>query len=111
MKPAAERLSSWLGGRPAYRVPVLVRFNDSRQCATVAEVRLSVVARSVVEAVNHVRDEMRHIPETEVIGYGPKGGKVQRYVGWYSAIGAGLIDRPDSGPTQAGLPFIFEVQS
>jgi len=38
-----------------------------------------------------VADEYRWRPETEVYAYGPKGGKVHRYIGWESSIGNALL--------------------
>jgi hypothetical protein len=51
---------------------------------------LFVLAPSATAAANHVRDTEPGVydrPETEVFAYGPNGGEVYRYVGWYSFIG------------------------
>ncbi len=77
-------------GRNAYRVPVLIRENSSRQCATVGTRWLIVLARGAAEAADYVRDRIDR-PETEIIAIGPRGGLQHRYVGWHSAIARGLI--------------------
>lgn len=82
---AAERLS-----RGYYRVPVVVNFNNSRQCATVATAEFTVIAKSATEAANWVRDNEPGVvgrPETEIHAWGPKGGHVERYIGWESSVG------------------------
>jgi hypothetical protein len=105
MALAAEKLTRWYHGKPAYRVPVVVKFNDSRLCATVAELRTSVIALSVEDAANFVRDEFGSRAETEITAYGPKGGKCHRYIGWESSIWHEMIR---SRPTvrQPALPFV-----
>jgi hypothetical protein len=81
-------------------VPVLVRYNSSRECRTVHEERFEVVSRSVQEAINAVRDTI-DVPEVEVYAWGPRGGKVTRYVGWWSYIANGLGIR--RAPVQSNL--------
>lgn len=86
---AAQRLT-----RGFYRVPVVVLFNSSRHCATVARAEFSVIARSAAEAANWVRDNEPGVwdrAETEIHAWGPKGGHVQRFIGWESAVSAALI--------------------
>lgn len=78
-------------GRMFYRVPVCVQFNDSRRCATIARLTVTVLAPSAADAANYMRDAYATRPETEVFAKGPKGGIVKRYVGWESAIGATLF--------------------
>jgi hypothetical protein len=86
---AAEKIGRYQG-KPVYRVPVVVKFNDSRQCRTVAERTYTVISHSPADAANAVRQEWAHRPETEVVAYGAKGGETYRYVGWFSAIGHAL---------------------
>ena len=89
MNRAAEKLS-----RGYYRVPVLVDFNSSRACATVARAEFTVIAKSATEAANWVRDNepgVRCRAETEIHAWGPKGGHVERYIGWESAIAAEMF--------------------
>ena len=86
---AAEKLS-----RGYYRVPVVVEFNDSRACATIARREFTVTAKSAAEAANWVRDNepgVRGRAETEIHAWGPKGGHVERYIGWESAIAAEMF--------------------
>lgn len=88
-------------GRNVYRVPVLIRENNSRQCATTGLRWVSVLARGAADAADYVRDNMAgNRPETEIIAVGPKGGEVHRYIGWHSAIGRELMAR---GPQQLKL--------
>ena len=78
-------------GKQYYSVPVRILFNDSVQCRTVAIKIVWVKARNATEAANYIADEYRWRPETEVYAYGPKGGKVHRYIGWESSIGNALL--------------------
>lgn len=106
--PVAYRVGEYQGKR-CYVVPVRVRFNSSRLCATVHTETFEVVARSVVEAVNAVRD-MVHVPEVEVEARGPKGGKVYRYIGWESYIWSEMCRRKEYAPVQRSLRFEGEQQ-
>jgi len=90
-------------GKRYYRVPVVIRCNDIVRCLTVAEYKTTVLARNATEAANYVRDEWAHRPETEVFAYGPKGGEVMRYVGWYSCIGNALLGNGGHVPDQLTL--------
>jgi hypothetical protein len=91
-----------IAGRPVYRIPVRVACNDSRKLATVAEYFYRVIAYSAAGAANYIRDQFATRPETEVFAYGPQGGETYRYVGWESAIGSAMFDRPRSSMR---LPF------
>lgn len=73
-------------GQRVHRVPVIVRHNDSRLCATVLERRFEVLAESATAAATWARNRVDTIPETEVIAFGPKGGRVERFIGWETAI-------------------------
>jgi len=84
----AERLEDYDGKR-VYRFPVLIRCNDSTACATVAEITTHVTAHKATEAANYIAERCGR-PETEIMAFGPQGGQVYRYVGWFSAIGRGL---------------------
>lgn len=83
-----------------YRVPVTVLFNSSRACATVGRKEFEVIARSAAEAANWVRDNEPGVwdrAETEIHAWGPKGGHVERYIGWDSAMMAVMsktVDQP-----------------
>lgn len=79
-------------GRNVYRVPVYIRMNSSRTCATVAARWITVTAYGAADAANWVRDNTAR-PETEIVAIGPKGGEQHRYIGWHSAIGAALFGR------------------
>lgn len=85
-------------GRPVYRFPVRVRFNNSQRLETVAEIAFEVMAATAADAANWARDQVATRPETEVMAIGPRGGEVRRYVGWASAIGSMLFC--EQGPTQ-----------
>lgn len=90
-------------GRPVYRVPVYIRENSSRHCATIAARWITVTAHGAADAANWVRDRVGR-PETEIIAIGPKGGEQHRYVGWHSAIARGLgLNRAGDGWRQLKL--------
>lgn len=88
-------LAGFYRGRKVYRVPVRVRFNSSKLCGTIAETECSVIAYSAADAANLIRNEIESagIAETEIEAYGPKGGIIRRYVGWYSVIGSAMFNR------------------
>jgi hypothetical protein len=80
-----------LAGRNVYRVPVYIRANDSRLCATVARGWTTVTAYGAADAANWVRGHIDR-PETEVVAIGPKGGEAHRYIGWHSYIGGAVLN-------------------
>ena len=90
----ALKTEGFYKGRRYYRIPVRVRLNDSRSCRTVAEVIQFILAPSATEAANHVREIFASRPETEIRAWGPKGGEVDRFIGWESAIGHELLTQP-----------------
>ena len=105
MKRYARRISDYKG-RPVYEVPVIVHLNDSHRCATVAEIRYSVISHRPEDACNYIRDLFRHRAETEVYAWGVKGGQVYRYVGWESAIWGAMNEGWDERRAGQGrLPF------
>ena len=95
-----------LGKRKVYAFPVRVRHNDSRQLRTIAQYTIDVVAFTATDAANAVRDDVATIAETEITAYGPFGGETERFVGWYTAIGAQL-DLARRTAHQDRLPFEF----
>lgn len=107
MRHVAQKIGRH-AGRNWFRFPVLIRHNSSRECRTLAERRLTVIASSAADAANWARDnEAGNIPETEIIATGPRGGEVLRFIGWDSAIGNELFE--DRGPAQ--LRLALEVQA
>lgn len=88
-------------GKPYYRVPVLIRENNSRACRTEGIRWLTVYARGAAAAADYVRDRITR-PETEIIAIGPKGGEAHRYVGWHSAIARAVLGA-GRGPCQLRL--------
>jgi len=90
-----------------WKVPVVVRVNDSRVCATILEKTIWLIAKSPVDAANWVRDQLDFLPETEVEAFGPKGGRNYRYVGWVSAITAGIFEPLSDEEMQERLNLIF----
>ena len=104
----AEKLNK-VDGKQFYRVPVRILFNNSGQCRTDLVRIVSVIARNATDAANLVRDEYSWRPETEVFAYGPKGGEVYRYVGFYSFIADGLFG--NGGNRQSSLALVAEVSS
>jgi hypothetical protein len=86
-------------GKILYKVPVKIRFNSSRQCATLAVKVVTVIATSAAAAADYVRDELGDRPETEITAYGPRGGRVDRYIGHHSAIAHRLFANSGAGRT------------
>jgi len=108
VRPAATLVGMYRG-RKVYRVPVDVRLSDSRSdlletCGTIGTVHTSILAHSAQDAANAIADEWRNRPETEVVAYGPKGGKTARYIGWYTAIGSAMFAER---PAQVQIRFAF----
>ena len=91
-KPLAALKVGKAHGKQYYSVPVRILFNSSRQCRTIAVKIVWVKARNATDAANYIRDEYSWRPETEVIAYGPRGGKVERFIGFEFSIGAQLFD-------------------
>lgn len=89
---AARFIGKLPSGQRVHRVPVYVVFTApmARVPGTVATIKYDVLAGSATDAANLVRDLWQDTPNTEVLAYGPRGGEVHRYVGWYSAIGLGI---------------------
>lgn len=92
------------GGKRYYKVPVRVLFNSSRQCRTLAVKIVQVIATSAAAAADLVRDEYLWRPETEIEAYGPRGGLVQRYVGYHSHIASEIFAAP------AGRPLALDLE-
>lgn len=83
-----------LNGRNVYRVPVRIRHNDSRACATIAEREFTVTAYSATDAANWARDNAcANLPETEIEAVGPKGGLIHRYIGWETSVFQELVNQ------------------
>ena len=91
-------------GQKFYRVPVDI---VQSTLYSRAQVRRHVIAPSAEEAANLVRDEIAaHVERpTEIMAYGPGGGKVHRFIGWESMVGAQLFEsRPKC--VQENLKFV-----
>ena len=73
--------------RKLYKVPVRIQLNSSKHCTTLIDKTVVIIARTVKEAANWVRDTLAFLPETEITAYGPRGGEIHRYIGYHSAIG------------------------
>lgn len=85
--PKVPRFASFKGrykGRRWYLVPVLVRLNDSQTLES-RSVEFRILAAGPADAANYVLAAINR-PETEVFAWGPKGGRVHRYSGWYAYI-------------------------
>ena len=96
-----------IAGRKVYRVPVEVEKHRGI-FADPEVVRVYVVAHSAADAGDYVVEEVRATlgagaAQTTVRAYGPRGGKVERFTGWYSAI-AHCMGRAHRGWRQAVLP-------
>lgn len=85
-------------GRRVYRVTVEVI--TTKPLGTVADWldpitrSTTVIAHSAADAANWVRDQVATIPCTTVRAYGPKGARVERFIGYESAIFAEMMNRP-----------------
>jgi hypothetical protein len=90
-----------------WRVPVVVRVNDSRLCETIKEKTIWLIAKSPQDAANRVRGQLEFLPETEIEAFGPKGGRNYRYVGWYSAMAAGIFEPLSEEEISERLDLIF----
>lgn len=90
-----------------WKVPVVVRVNDSRLCETIREKTIWLIAKSSQDAANWVRDKLEFMPETEIEAFGPKGGRQYRYVGWHSAISAGIFEPLSDEEISERLDLIF----
>lgn len=93
MNPRARRIGTYQGKR-VYEFPVRVLLNDSQRCRTLSTVESMVISTSAAEAANWVREQYSTRPETEILVYSVKGGVTRRYVGWESAMGSLLLERP-----------------
>jgi threonyl-tRNA synthetase len=96
---AASHIISRHLGRRWRRYPVVVTTYAGKAQSPAADldtwlnpttVKVEVIADSTAAAANLVRDEWSQVPETTIRAYGPKGGEVERYVGYFSAVAAGL---------------------
>lgn len=99
MKPHAKYLGKMPGGQKVYRFPVKVLLNDSRnhhRWLYPVEEWHQVHATNAAEAANYIRELYRFRAETEVFAYGTKGGETYRYIGYDSAIFAGMMEAADS---------------
>lgn len=87
-------------GRKLYRVPVRVTFNNSS--GTLADwisppfIEFDVIAYSAADAANWATREYETRPETEILAFGPQGGRTRRFITWERAIGAELMTRGTS---------------
>jgi hypothetical protein len=99
-----------VNGRRAYRFPVRIVTHDSSRRDPEYPVRdrlVYVTAFTAADAANWVRDHEPGAaePETTVTAYGPRGGRTERFTGWFSFIGH-AINQPRHGRT---LPLPLEV--
>lgn len=79
----SRRVGSLPDGTPVSRYVVRVLASEGREVD-----RLTVLASTVTEAANHVRDRCRYnYPAQQVIAYGPKGGRVVRPISLRSMSG------------------------
>lgn len=81
-----------VGGHQVLRVPVLVRQSWLDREYQEQSAWIEVLAHSVVDAVNLVRDEVAPFVKrpTELLAWGVRGGEVHRFIGWDSIVGAQL---------------------
>jgi hypothetical protein len=89
MQPAI--LIGRVQGKPVYRFPVVVTFNDPM--GTVDDwcnpptIRTDVLSHSARDAADWAQENVaRRRENSEVLIIGPKGGKTRRFTGYESAI-------------------------
>ena len=78
---AARYIGKLPGGKKVYRVPVKVILSDSHNQLTWGrepEEWYQVHSANASDAANLIRNLYRFRPETEIVAFGPKGGKVER---------------------------------
>jgi hypothetical protein len=90
-----------------WKVPVVIRVNDSRMCETIRKKTIWLIAKSPTDAANWARDMLEFLPETEIEVFGPKGGVVHRYVGWHSAMAAGIFEPLSDEEIRERLDLVF----
>jgi len=90
-----------------WKVPVVIKVNDSRLCGTIKEKTIWLIAKSPQDAANWVRDKLEFLPETEIEAFGPKGGIVHRYVGWHSTMSTGIFKPLSDEEMEERLDLIF----
>lgn len=101
-----------VNGQRFFRVPVRVRLNSSRACATLATLRFFVIAPSAAEAANWVRDNEPGVfarAETEIDAWGERGGRQSRFIGWESAVGAAMFHQQRMRQWGCGAQLELEV--
>lgn len=82
-------------GRKVYRVPVRITLNNSR--GSVADWTdpptqwVHVLSHSAADAANYLARIYATRAETEIDAFGPQGGRVRRFIGWHSAVGAAMF--------------------
>ena len=91
-------------GRKLYRVPVRVTFNNS--AGTINDwiapptIEFDVIAYSAADAANWAAREYETRPESEIVAFGPQGGRARRFISWERAVYAEMLTR---GPRTAQL--------
>lgn len=91
-------------GRKLYRVPVRVTFNNSSgsidDWIAPPYVEFDVIAHSAADAANWAAREYETRPESEIVAFGPQGGRTRRFITWERAVYAEMLTR---GPSTATL--------
>lgn len=91
-------------GRKLYRVPVRVTFNNSRgsidDWIAPPYIEFDVIAYSAADAANYAAREYETRPETDIVAFGPQGGRTRRFVSWDRAVYSTMMHR---GPSTAQL--------
>ncbi len=83
----ARRVGKLPDGTPVFRCDVRAIWGQSINDLEGQCERFTVLARNASEAANSIRDQFATTPCTQILTFGPKGGAIERTVGWETAIG------------------------
>jgi hypothetical protein len=100
----ARKIGKDAHGRELYRVPVRVTFNNSRgsidDWIAPPYIEFDVIAYNAADAANYAAREYETRPETEIVAFGPQGGRTRRFISWDRAVYSTMMHR---GPSTAQL--------
>lgn len=96
----ARQIGKDARGRKLYRVPVRVTFNNSAgtldDWISPPTIEFDVIAYSADDAANWAALEYKTRPETEIVAFGPQGGRTRRFITWERAVYAEMMTRGTS---------------
>lgn len=104
MKPRPAHFLGRMDGMRVHRFHVIATVSNLRGTVTVLDTE--VVSNSPREALWAVRDDAVRasgMNPVEIVTAGPKGGRVEHFLGWESLIGHGLFNLPRASSKQLAL--------